>query len=499
MKDVIALRGAVCAAALLTSSAALADVSAADVWTDWQKSLELYGQDGVTVGSEEVDGDTLTITDVTLTMADEFSTISSQIGSLSFTENGDGTVSVVVPESYIIAVNMEDDLVVDLEVAQENLVITVSGDADALNYDIAADSYSIRVAEFKGDTADVEGEVFFKANDLSGTYQSQLGGNGALVYNILTENVDMLFDIKEPGGDGYVVVSGKLERLAFDGDMVIPEDLDKENPETWFSSGMSADASMGYLSGGFLVDFNVDGDAGTASIQMGEGGINTKVDTETLGYGFGFDGIEVSAQVPDLPFPIAFSWDQAETSFHMPVASTDEPADFGFKFALTEVTVSDEIWNMADPAGAIPRDPITAEFELAGLAKLFFNIFDPDQAEAMAFAETPGELNSLQLIGLRLAAAGAEITGAGDFTFDNSDLETFDGLPRPQGEVNIGIKGANALIDTAVDMGLLPADQATMGRMFMGMFTTPTGDDELSSTIEINEQGHIMANGQRIK
>ena len=35
--------------------------------------------------------------------------------------------------------------------------------------------------------------------------------------------------------------------------------------------------------------------------------------------------------------------------------------------------------------------------------------------------------------------------------------------------------------------------------MMLGMFATPVGEDELTSTIEINEQGHILANGQRIQ
>lgn len=497
MKDVIVLRSAVCAAALLSSSAAIADVTAADVWADWQTQIQVYGSENISIGSEVVDGATLTVNDLSMTMSDEFSSVTTNLGPLVFTENGDGTVSVDVPDSYLIAVNIEDDLIVDLEVAQENMAITVSGDPDAMDYDISADSYTMRVAEFKGDAADVEGDIFVKANDLSGTYQTS--ADGALVYDMIAENVDVLFDVKEPGGDGYMLVSGKMERLGADGTMNMPEGLDMDAPDTWFANGFGVDSTMGYLGASFIADFSVDGDAGTASIQMGEGGFNATMNQSDLAYGFAFDGVNVSAQMPDLPFPVSFSWDQAETSFYMPLESTDEAEPFGFKFALTEVTVSDDIWNMADPTGTIPREPVTAELELAGMAKLFFNILDPEQAEAMAFADTPGELNSLQLIGLRLAAAGAEITGAGDFTFDNSDLETFDGLPRPTGEVNIGIKGANALIDKVVEMGLLPAEQATMGRMFMGMFATPTGDDELSSKIEINDQGHIMANGQRIQ
>ena len=133
MKKTIALRNAVCIAALLTSSSAIADVTAADVWADWQASLEIYGSDGITVGTETVDGDTLTISDLTMSMEDEFSTISSQMGPIVFTENGDGSVSVSLPESYILAMNIEDDLVVDLEIVQDNLAITVTGDPGAMN------------------------------------------------------------------------------------------------------------------------------------------------------------------------------------------------------------------------------------------------------------------------------------------------------------------------------------------------------------------------------
>jgi len=499
MKNVKVLRGAVCVAALLTSTAAVADVTAGDVWADWQKKLELYGPDGVSIGDETMDGDTLTVSDLNLSMNDEDSQVTTQMDTVVFTENGDGTVSVTMPASYLIAVNVEDDLIVDLEVAQENMEITVSGDADNLNYDIAADSYTISVAEFKGD-ADVEGDIFFKANGIAGTYVSEAAGSaGAIDYDLSVDAVDVMVDVKEPGGDAYVLVTGKLDQLAFEGDMVIPEGINTEDPETWVDSGMSLDGSMGYQSGAFLFDFNADGKVGTAEIALGEGGVNTDISQEKFDYGFMFNGLNVNAQMPDLPFPVTFMWDQAEFNLFAPLAASEEPEEFGMKFALTDVTLGDDIWNMADPSGAIPRDPITAEVEIAGLAKLFFDVLNPEQAEAMAYGATPGELNSLQLIGLRLAAAGAEITGTGDFTFDNTDLETFDGLPRPEGEVNIDIAGANALIDTLVDMGLLPAEQATMGRMFMGMFATSTGDDMLTSKIEINEQGHILANGQRIQ
>jgi hypothetical protein len=499
MKNVIELRGAVCVAALLTASTAIADVTAAEVWADWQDSLMLYGSEGISIGAEEVDGDTLTIRDLNLTMEDDSSSVTANIGPLVFTENGDGTVSITMPDSYIIAVNVEDDFIVDLEIAQENMVVLVSGDPDAMNYDISADSSTIRLVEFKGDAADIEGDIFLKANAVSGTYQSNSGAADTLIYSLLAESIDILFDVQEPGGDSYVLVSGKVDRLNIDGKINAPEGLDTDNPETWFADGFDFDSSFEYLGASFLADFNDNGDAGTVTVQMGYSGFGASMDAAELSYGFAFEGVDVNAQMSDLPFPVNVSWNVAEMGFHAPIASTEDPVEFGFDMALTDVTVSDDIWSMVDPSGAIPRDPISIELDISGLAKLFFDVLDPEQAEAMAYADVPGELNTLQLIGLRLAGAGAEIVGDGDFTFDNTDLETFDGLPRPQGELNIGITGANALIDTAVNMGLLPAEQATMGRMFMGMFTVPAGDDTLTSKIEINEQGHIMANGQRIQ
>jgi hypothetical protein len=117
----------------------------------------------------------------------------------------------------------------------------------------------------------------------------------------------------------------------------------------------------------------------------------------------------------------------------------------------------------------------------------------------MQDADVPGELISLSLENLTVAAAGALVKGAGAFTFDNDDLETFDGIPRPTGEINVEITGANALIDSLVSMGLLPEDQAMMGRMMMGMFARTVGDDQLTSKLEINAEGHVLANGQRIQ
>ena len=118
---------------------------------------------------------------------------------------------------------------------------------------------------------------------------------------------------------------------------------------------------------------------------------------------------------------------------------------------------------------------------------------------AMAMADMPAELYELTLNTLVVDAVGAMLTGEGAFTFDNSDMQTFPGMPRPQGQLTAELSGANGLLDKLVAMGIVPEDQAMGARMMMGMFAVPAGDDKMTSTIEINEQGHISANGQRIQ
>ena len=73
-------------------------------------------------------------------------------------------------------------------------------------------------------------------------------------------------------------------------------------------------------------------------------------------------------------------------------------------------------------------------------------------------------------------------------------------MPKPTGSLDLTLVGGNGLIDKLVAMGLLPEEQAMGARMMMGLFAVPgDGEDSLKSKLEINEDGHVLANGQRLK
>ena len=131
--------------------------------------------------------------------------------------------------------------------------------------------------------------------------------------------------------------------------------------------------------------------------------------------------------------------------------------------------------------------------DLDGDVVLEEDIFDPKVAEEMM--GPPGQLNALNLKEVKLSLGGAELTGDGAFAFNNESV-----MPVPSGVVNLMLTGGNGLLDTLVNMGLLPEEQAMGARMMMGLFARPgDGEDTLVSTIEVKEDGSVLANGQRIK
>jgi len=87
-------------------------------------------------------------------------------------------------------------------------------------------------------------------------------------------------------------------------------------------------------------------------------------------------------------------------------------------------------------------------------------------------------------------------------TFDNSDLRSFAGPPKPIGSVDLVLNGLNGLIDNLVSMGLTSAEEAMGVRMMLAAFTAPapsSGQDVMKSTIEFTPEGHTLANGQRVR
>ncbi len=488
------------AAALLAASPSQADVTAQQVWDNWKESLNVYGDGGVSIGSETMAGNSLTVSDIVLSMDDGDVSVESLIGTIVFTEQGDGTVSVLMSETNPITIDAGPGDIAKITVTQAGVQMVVSGTPEEMTYDVSADRISISLDEItdSGDAMPVEAIVTM--NGLAGAYTSITGPDlTQIVYDVAASSIDIFFDTDQPDEEVLVNFSGKIMDLGFAGSVATPTDMDMDAPETMFIDGFSVDAGYSFGNSTYIFAFQDGTDTANGTATATGGSLGVMMDYDGAEYSNSLTDLAVSFTGSAIPLPVDFSMGEYGLSVSLPLSQSDVPSEFGAEFRLVDLAVSDMIWSMADPGGVLPHDPATAIFKVSGLGSLFFDLLDPAQAMQIADSELPGTLESLSLDDLTVRLAGAEVLGSGAFVFDNTDMMTFPGFPRPEGKLDIAVNGANGLIDKLVQMGLLPQEQVMGARMMMGVFTTPVGDDMLTSTIEVNDQGHVIANGQRLQ
>lgn len=492
------LKTTVCIAAIFAASGAMADVTAQQVWDSWKENISTNPETTVTTTSEESGGGVLVVKGLSINMTNADEAFSINIGDVSFTEQDTGTVAVQMPDSFLMEIQSSDADSVLVEISQSGQQMIVSGTPDAMDYNISASRYGLSVMEVIEDgEPTLDGDILITLNNLLGTYNVANNDLREIDYDFEIGSIDLLVDVKEPENNGNVVVSGKIEAVQTSADIAAPREVD--DPDMMFLDGFAFDVNTTFEAANLVFDATDAGTTSRGSAGFGAGTSAITINKDQFDYGIGASNVAVNIESADLPFPVDVTFAEFGTGLAMPLSVTEEPEDFSFNLKLADAVVSDGIWALGDPAGTLPRDPITIDLGLSGKTKLFFDLADPAQEAAREMAEAPGELHALSIDNLLLSAVGAMVTGSGAFTFDNEDLSTFDGIPRPLGEATFEIKGANALIDNLVAMRLLPEDQASMGRLMMGMFARTTGDDQLQTKVEVNDQGHLIVNGQRMQ
>lgn len=497
-------------AVVMPATAALADVTAAQVWSDWKGYMTSAGYD--ITASETTSGGTVTVSDLKMAMdfGDDTMDATTEIDfeTIRFVEKGDGSVSIELPAQSAIQIALEpkdgDAVDLTLDYTQDTPVMSATGDPDEITYTYAANALTMRLANVNFNGVILTEQVAkmeFSFKDVSYVTQTKLGDLRNIVQDMSASAMDYTVFFKDPAGEGLLDVSGAMEGLTFTGGGDLPLETDPADLNAMLNDGFAFQGTFNSTSGQYQASF--DGPDGSGTINSVSGG-------GTLGVGMTPDGLTYEARQTDvnlnmllteLPLPISFM--AAQTGFDMllPLQKSDDEQGFGLGIALEDFEMADTLWGLFDPTGQLPRDPATLVVELSGKAKVLFDFLDPTQAALLeTTGAAPGELNALTLEKLELDAVGARLTGDGGFTFDNGDLLTFDGMPRPLGGVNLSLVGGNGLINKLVSMGLLPEEQAMGARMMMGLFAVPgDGEDSLKSRIEVNEQGHVLANGQRLR
>lgn len=494
------VRSAVCFAALIAGSAANAEVTAAQVWEDWKEQLALYGEDNLTIAAEETSSGTVTVRGMNLRMADDEVTVDATVETITFNEQSDGTVRVTMDDSYPIVMTGADGVVVTINVSQQNMEMIVSGDPDAMDYEVTADQYKIALQDIVDGDVTFTGDAQMTANDVEFSYKTTVSDLRNISYGGTISSIDLLVDIQIPGGNGeYVTAGGKMLGLTTQAEMTVPLDADFEDPDSLIKDGFAIAGGYMIDSADYVFDINADGDQVSGSASAGTTSLTGEINSGAIGYNSQTEDIAFSAISDALPLPIELSLAQYGFNFQMPMAASEEASDFAFGFDLIDLAISDALWSLFDAGNVLPRDPATIQLAVSGKVKALFDMFDPEQQEAINNAEMPYELQSVTIDRLNVNGAGVALAGDGAFTFDNSDMQSFAPLPRPEGAASVEISGFNALLDNLVAMGLVPEQDVMGARLMVGMFARTTGDDVMESSVEVLPNGQVNVNGNRVR
>jgi hypothetical protein len=489
---------------LIAAPGASADVTPQQVWDEVRALMEGYGQT-VTIGSEEQSGDTLTVRDIVIDFAMPEATSSATLEQLQFVDKGDGSVEIVLAPEYRVVSRSDpgvgEPFEMQMLMTHSGLGIVVSGDETAKTYDFSADSVTLTMTGETGtEDASAPIDVRVGVGPNNGKYVVRTEDAGRdFESSIEAASVDI--DVSSDGAQGADTfkLTMALKDVTSTSTGFLPADVTMENLPAALRAGLRANGTVNYAGSTTEFDGTMEGSQSAGKGSSQGGSFEFALSPEGVLYGGRSRQSEMSFRSSDVPLPeMAMSVEESEFRLAMPITASEEPKDFSLRTALRGLTVSDSIWALFDPMGALPRDPATLAFDLGGKARWFVDILDPEAAAATT--DAPGELNELTLSGLELKLAGAELTGSGAFAFDNSDMTTFPGMPRPEGSVDLQLVGGNGLLDKLVSMGLVPEDQAMGARMMLGLFARPgDGEDTLVSKIEVNKEGQVLANGQRLR
>ncbi len=477
-------------ALLAVTGSALADVTPEDVWQSWQDMSKSAGQI-ITAESATRDGDTLVVSNITMTSASPAATVDGTMAQLRFTDAGDGTVLVEMPPEYPITMTLPagpdrpKSVEIALDISQDGATLTASGDPDAVNYDLTAPNLKIKLNRIDGVAAqNMTVEATFA--DISGSYSTD--ATATMTSDFTIGGIALAVLGSDATGEVRMTAAIKDVTLATSGAMMGA--MGGPDFMAALTDGAKSASEMTYASADFDIEVTAPAGPSTVTGTSDSGTISASIGAEGLDYSVSQQGVSLNVTSADMPVPtMSAKFDELAFGIKMPLVPSDVAQPFAFTTKLTNMTLSDEIWAMFDPMNALPRDPLNLAIDTDGMMRITQAV-NPQNP-----SEVPAQLDSITLKELQLSLAGAELTGTGTGKMDYPAA----GAPVPSGVFDLKLTGANALMDKLVAAGFLQADQLMMPRMMLAMvgLPDPAGGDALISKIEIKDKA-VFANGQKL-
>lgn len=491
---------AVPAFVMLMGGTAHAALTADQVWQSWKDAGAMAGLE-VKAATENKDGGTLTLNGISIAPAGEQGiTISNMV----LTEAADGSVAIVPGAD--IGVEWSDFGSGSIKLTHDGLTMTAREDGGGLAYDFAAAKldvvYDTTTPGYSFDDTpppDVKSSGTFGFVGLTGGYTDMPGGNRTFGLALKADQLaydtamdDPMMELKQTTKsvtDNVELAAGLTMPSTIGlADIMQPADFGTALKEglavTMTTKQGDSNGSMNQESPYFPMAMAIKAGGGDASLVFNQ---------DVFRVVSAGAGLELDVTSDAMPAPVKVLSGPIQFGLTSPVIATEAAGDYGLVMKLSQFSVNEEAWALIDPTGAFKRDAADLAVDISGKTKM--DLIGMIEAGEMGMDPPIPALETLNITELGLKVAGAALAATGAFTFDNSM-----GIPMPEGEANVSVSGANALIDGLIATGLMQQEDAMGVRMMMGAFMSPgAGPDELTSKIEAKPGFEIYVNGQRIQ
>ena len=475
---------------------AFADLTADDVLSAMTTQLSAFDLLDVSVQGKTRDGDTLSIARISATADIDGAPMTLSFGPMAYQELNDGSVAILYREplrTRLITVDGDSPVEVTVDLNMTDASHIATGSPDRIRYAFSASAMQLNNLVIETDET-LKPELDANITGISSIVETATGDTFSQMvdYSLDALTVDFKFD--EPDLDTTAHIKFAMADVGVDYEIEFTLETLMTSVAQALRDGNRLSLTM--TTGEYIQDMRIDTPSEQSVMASRTDGSNMtlNIDQHGLFYEAGYDGSYAEVSGQDMPFgSFTYALGETEIGLAFPLLPSDEPQPFALRTSILGMSVGDDIWNLFDAAGQLPRDPLNFVIDLEGTTRVTEDFLKPDALEGMDqsfFADTTLKLNQL-----RFSAAGADLTGDGNVT-DTTE----NGVPSAIGQLNMMLTGGNSLLDTLIAMGLVPEDQAMGARMMLGLVARPgEGDDTLVSTIEVNEDGEIFANGQRIK
>ena len=520
------------AAALLCTALATplqADVTADQVWVLLQDALT--EPDFALTGTDTRQGDRLVLTALRLT----FKTGEVvELPQITLQEMPDKSVVISLPPSFPLVVDLPPNSIdpgknstsiaaISVSIAAPDLAITVRGLGDQTDFDLKAGSISASLDPIDFPALDdlSKADMFFAlaladlavswkltVNDTEFAVQGafSLGTlHGDIRMDIPNEQIkgEMSFDISAIDArlNGFAPANTEATIKGIDQskDSMVADLLALLDRGMMLESGLTIGAASVRADvpdnpdGPVKLDLSSQDGVGTVTLDRTGMAVMGKV---------GKSKVYLKALEPGVPFTeVEFGMEEFSegASFGFPQPGVVHSPAWGFFYRLKGITVSDNIWDLADPGKLLARGPVSVVIDLGGTytldpAFLKPGWVTPDPLSPAPFTAVTVELNEVMTEGL-----GVSTVGTGSMAFDLENPVMIEDFILPEGKVGFVTTGANGLIDALSAMGRLSEDERTAARfalLFMGRIEG--GADRLVTNLEFRDGG-LFLNGQKIR